>query len=293
VLKLMAMHHRSAAGWPRLAGWLLALSFSSSLWGQGLLSPRPEGAGGSEGREAEDEIETDRDSFTPASSLVGEQRWVVESAYSFIDNRRVAETHSLPELLVRYGWRERVELRFGTNYEVGGAGNPTSANVPDDLAEKEGLEEEANVSYGLKLGISRQQGWRPQTAIILQGFTPTAGEVTNTDLIVAGVSGWTFANRWTWDNAIRFGTGSNEEDHFNLWEPSTVLKVPLGERWKAHVEYFGVFSDKRERETVQHFFSSGAHYLITPDWEVGSRSGWGLNEQAPNYFINLGLGYRF
>lgn len=45
---------------------------------------------------------------------------MIESSYSFIDNHRTAETHSLPELLVRYGVNDWLELRFGGNYEVGG-----------------------------------------------------------------------------------------------------------------------------------------------------------------------------
>src|SRR5262245_17074542 len=55
------------------------------------------------GGEDEDEIETDRDSFTPATTLAGPGRTIVEAAYSFIDNRTVPETHSYPELLLRYG----------------------------------------------------------------------------------------------------------------------------------------------------------------------------------------------
>src|SRR5215468_4347719 len=74
----------------------------------------------------EDAIETDRDSFTPATTTVGRGRLVIESAYSFLDNRGVKETHSFPELLSRYGLTERLELRLGWNYEVGGAGSDIS-----------------------------------------------------------------------------------------------------------------------------------------------------------------------
>jgi hypothetical protein len=95
----------------------------------GEILDRPE-SGGEPRREGrgEDEIETDRDSFTPAISTAGRGRLIVESAYSFLDNRHVPETHSFPELLLRYGVAERVELRLGWNYEVGGAGNDTSGS---------------------------------------------------------------------------------------------------------------------------------------------------------------------
>jgi hypothetical protein len=248
---------------------------------------------GEETDEEENEIETDRDSFTPATTTVGRSRWVIESAYTFLDNRRVPETHSLPELVMRYGVTDWLELRLGANYEVGGAGNPVSANIPDDLEDEPELEEEATISYGLKAALTNQNGWVPQSAVILQAFTPTSGAKTDTDLAFTYVSGWTLPNGWVWDSALRYATGSAEEDRFNVWAPSTVIKIPVGERWKAHIEYFGIFSEGRARETTQHFISPGIHYLVTSDWEIGTRFGWGLNDQSPNFFINIGGGYRF
>jgi hypothetical protein len=83
------------------------------------------------------------------------------------------------------------------------------------------------------------------------------------------------------DSAFRYGTGSFEEDHFNVWSPSTVIKVPVGERWKIHAEYFSVATDGRELEGTQHFFSPGVHYLITKNFELGIRVGWGSMTGLP------------
>lgn len=130
-------------------------------------APRPEG----------DEFETDRDSFTPATSTAGRQRLIVESAYSFIDNRRTKETHSVPELILRYGLTERVELRLGWNYEVGGAGaEVTGAESGERESARSGqLVRETTLSYGAKIGVTEQRGWVPRSAIILQGLTRPAG----------------------------------------------------------------------------------------------------------------------
>lgn len=92
---------------------------------------------------------------------------------------------------------------------------------------------------------------------------------------------------------MRYSSGTFEQDNFNVWSPSTVYKVPLGEKWKAHAEYFGVFTEGREKESKQHFFSPSIHYLVTRNLEVGVRVGWGLNEQSPNFFSNVGVGLRF
>lgn len=241
----------------------------------------------------EDEIETDRDSFTPATTTAGNGLWIVEAAYSFIDNRGVPETHSFPELLARRGVTDWFEFRVGWNYEVGGAGNPVSGNIPSDLPAEAELERESRVLYGFKAVATRQDGWVPESAVIVQGFTPTSGEANDTQMSATCVFGWILPNEWTWDSGIRYATGNNEEDRFGVWAPSTVLKIPLGERWKAHAEYFGIFSDGREDETAQHFFSPGSHFLITPNLEIGARVGWGLNEEAPNFFSNTGFGWRF
>ena len=240
-----------------------------------------------------DEIETDRDSFTPATGVVGFRRLVLESAYTFIDNRDVPETHSLPELVARYGVCENVEFRFGYNYEVGGAGNPVTGNIPDDSEDSAELEREANVLYGTKVLLTEQDDWLPTSSIIVQGFTPVSGKSTDTQLSATYVFGWQLSNDWEWDSAIRYGTGSFEQDHFNTWSPSTVIKIPVGEKWKIHAEYFSVSTSGRETESSQHFFSPGAHYLITRNLEIGIRVGWALNEQAPNFFSNVGGGIRF
>lgn len=241
-----------------------------------------------------DEIETDRDSFTPATTTAGYRRLIVESAWSFIDNRAVPDTNSLPELVTRYGINDWLELRLGWNWEAGGAANAISSGGSDPEVPTENVvERDSQLLFGLKAALTSQADWRPQSAVILQAGTPTYGRDTATSFIGTYVFGWQLPNRWKWDSAMRYSYDSSEGDHFNIWAPSTVLKIPLGESWAVHGEYFGVFSQGRERDRAQHYFSPGVHYLITRDFEIGIRVGWGLNNQASNFFSNVGAGYRF
>ncbi len=247
------------------------------------------------GQEAEAEhIETDRDSFTPATSTVARSRFIVESAWSFIDNRNVPETHSFPELVTRYGVNDWLEFRFGANYEVGGAPADVSSGGWESSGEGEPeLETAAHLSYGFKALLTEQDRWVPQSALIFQAGTPTSGSETATDVISTYVTGWTLTNGWVWDSAVRYGTGHSLGDHYNRWAPSSVLKIPVGERWTAHAEYFGIFSDGRQQESVVQYVSPGMHYLVTPDLEVGVRVGWGLTDQSGNFFSNVGFGWRY
>lgn len=246
-----------------------------------------------EAGEEEDEIETDRDSFTPSTRTVRPGRLVFESAYTFIDNRDVKDTHSLPEIVARLGVTDNVELRFGWNYEIGGAGSPVSGNAAGETTEGSELEEESRILYGAKLFLTEQSGLFPRSSAIVQGFTPTSGESNLTTASATYVFGWELPNKSAWDYAIRYGASGHEHDRFGVWSPSVVWKFPLAEKCKAHIEYFGVFSDGRESETTQHFISPGAHYLISKDTEIGMRCGWGLNEQSPEFFSNFGIGLRY
>jgi hypothetical protein len=254
-----------------------------------------------------DRIETDRDAFTPTVKTAGRGRLIVESAYSFIDNRRTADTHSFPEFLLRYGVSERLELRLGWNYEVGGSGNDISGAGRSDAffrgprleepggAPVEGseLERDSRVTYGLKAGVTEQDGWLPESALILFGQTPTSGQVSTTTGGVVYVFGWEMPGEWRFDVGNRYYSAIEEEDRFYVWAPSAVVRVPLDERCTVHAEYFGLVSHQKAEPFRNHYVSFGGSYLVTPDLEVGMRGGWGLNEDAARGFINAGFGWRY
>jgi hypothetical protein len=253
----------------------------------------------------EDHIETDRDSFTPATTTVRPGRIVLETAYTFQDNRDVAETHSFPEFLARIGITKRLEFRVGWNYEVGGAANSSSGNTGDGgndtpdgmpgigMPEEKKLERDSRIAYGAKLALTEQEGFVPESAVILQGFTPTTGPSSTTTFVGTYVLGWKLKSDWKLDAAVRYGTAEEDGDRFGNFAPSVVLRVPVGERWTAHAEWFGIFSDHREEDSDIEYFSPGVHYLVTPDLEVGVRVGWGLTDQSARFFSNAGVGLRF
>lgn len=235
--------------------------------------------------EKRDEIETDRDSFTPAITTAGRGLTILESAYTFSSNRHANEGHSFPELLVRYGITERLEARVGWNYEIAG--------VPETLEGVGQTERESRMMYGFKYRLTEAEGWTPGSALILQGYTPSSGASTDTHLVATYVFGWDLPNRWKLDAAFRYGTASEEQDHFNEWAPSVVLKIPIGEKINVHAEYFGIYSTGKAQEFSEHYFSPGIHYLVTENLEIGVRIGWGLNDQSSPFFANAGIGWRF
>lgn len=246
-----------------------------------------------EEREGDEEpLETDRDSFTPATTLVGAGRVIYESSYSFIENRNTANDHSFPEIITRFGITDRLELRLGWNYEIGGGGDVSNGD-PGGQGEEPGSRQESQMLYGFKLALTKQRGWIPQSATIIQATTPTSGPDSFTDLNIGYVFGWKFFDDWQLDSAIRYIPTREREDHFNQWASSVVLKIPVTERVNVHGEWFGIFTDGKADNTNRQYFSPGVHYLISPNCEIGVRVGWGLNRDAANFFSNVGLGLRF
>ena len=242
-----------------------------------------------EAERVEEPLETDRDSFTPATTTVESGRVLFESAYSFIDNRNTADTHSFPEFVARAGITERLEFRLGSNYEVGGGGSISGGDAGGSLEEL-GSRQESQVLYGFKYSLTKQQDWVPQTACIVQATTPTSGPETFSDMQLGYVFGWKVFDDWQLDSSIRYIATKEEGDHFNDWAPSVVLKIPVAKQWNVHGEYFGIFTDGRSESLNQQYFSPGVHYLISPNCEFGVRLGWGLNQDAARFFTNVGFG---
>lgn len=239
------------------------------------------------------ELDTDRDAFTPATRPVAVGHVVTEASYSFIDNRGTPATNSFPELLVRFGAREWFEWRFGVNYEAGSGGSVVTAVETGEGVEGDEFASESNVLYGFKALVSEQSGWVPRSSAIVEAFTPLSGDVWGTEPAITYVFGWELLSAWRFDAAIRYVLADSAEGLFNKWLPSAVLRMPVTERWEVHAEWFGSWSDGLEDEKVRPFVGPGTHFMITPNLEIGCRMGWGLTQDAATYFVDSGLGWRF
>src|SRR5262249_53459599 len=124
-------------------------------------------SGEGEKRELEP-LETERDAFTPLTRTLDKGVFVFESAYTFIDNKVGKDKHSYPEALARYGLTDWMELRLGWSTENGGGELDTTGTFVGGG--------EQTLLYGAKFQITRQEGWRPESALLLEGTTPTGGK---------------------------------------------------------------------------------------------------------------------
>jgi len=239
------------------------------------------------------ELDTDRDAFTPATTTAKAGTVLTESSYVWIDNRGLPATNSFPELLVRIGARERLEWRFGFNYEQNSGGSVVAAVEVGEPPREGTGSEEANLLYGIKVRVTDQADWLPRSAVIVEAFTPVAGDIWGTEPSATYAFGWELPTAWRLDTAIRYARAESEEGWFDRWMPSTVLRIPVTERFEVHAEWFGSWTQGLADDTVQPFAGPGTHYMLTPTFEIGCRMGWGLTRDAAGYFVDAGVGWRF
>lgn len=233
----------------------------------------------------EDELESDRDSFTRSPRLMAPGRSMIELSYTFLDQDAEAEGHLYPDLLARLGVSDLLELRVGWTYEVAKFHHLAP---PGAEPGEEGL-----INYGAKVCMTKACCAVPDSALIITGYTPTSGESNDSDFSLEYVYGWK-SGEWELDGMVRWFSLAEEEDRFTDWAPSVVLKrgVCCG-RANVHVEYFSLLSAGREDDYEQHYFGPGAHYLVTPNLEIGVRVFWGLSDDAADFISNAGVAARF
>lgn len=256
-------------------------------------------------------IETDRHDFTQSPRTIGAGVVQFEGGYSYFyksQNEETENSHTTPELVTRIGITDDVELRLRMNYVW------QFRDGEEDLTDFDSAED---IRYGLKLALTEQDRWTPESAVRIIGSAPTGGSDFTTNHDEFGldvVYEWRNEDDWSLAGSTGFGTdglgefslvgfaglalqGAEGEgggrDRFTAFSQSIACGVPLSERTELYVEYFGIYSRGLREDFTLNFFNAGVDYLLTPDLVIDFRLGAGLNEEADDMFVGVGGAYRF
>ncbi len=232
---------------------------------------------------------TDRPDFTEASSVVGLGVLQIESGYTYTyDNEAGDRTigHSYPESLFRYGilanW---LEFRLAMNYGDENSNGISSVGA-DDLY------------LGFKIGLTPQEGLRPEMAIIPQMTVPTGSSERTDGKVLAGLNwlyGWDINDFFSTAGSTQFNKSLDQVtgESYTQWAQSWTIGYSLTERLGGYTEYYGFYPSGAETQQVEHYFDGGLTYLINNDIQYDIRAGKGLNDAADDYFFGTGLTIRF
>lgn len=247
----------------------------------------------------EERIETERHDFTQSAVTVGRGILQVEGGYSYFykDADEVIESaHTAPEMLLRAGLSEDIELRVRWNYVWVFA---------DEAEDRIGAED---MQYGLKLQLSRQppEGWLPTSALEIRGTAPTGSTAFSTDqaeFSLDFIYQWELSEGFTFAGSTGYGTNGfgdyallPEEptsENFSILTQSAVLGMELTESNTAYAEWYGIYSGGLENEFVVSVFNVGVDHYLTDDFVLDIRAGMGLTDDSDDFFAGVGGGYRF
>lgn len=258
----------------------------------------PASCDGPSGGPAADSLETDRPDFTECASVVSMGRVQLESGYTVAYDREHGVRRSeqtFPELLLRAGIAERLELRVGwagLSYseelfrEKNDAGRTVSRNPHDRGA--------TDLYLGFKHALTRGEG--PVSLALIPALTVPSGSAgkSSGDVDPEMKLAWelALAERVGLAGNVNIGVPTDERGRF----VQTAASITVGVEWtpylSSYVEYFGIYPNERGADAA-HYLDGGLAIPISADVQLDLRAGVGLNEEADDLFVGAGISVRW
>lgn len=245
----------------------------------------------------EERMETERHDFTQSTTTVGRGVFQVESGYLYLykdAHGEVESSHSTPEMLLRYGLSDDIEVRLRWNY---------AWRFIEDEPDLQGAQD---MIWSVKLQMTEARGWCPESALEIRSSVPTGGSDFSIGKVKAGFSyiyGWELMEDVTlYGSTVYAPNGLGEFSlvpeepeavSFDVWAQSAALGAELTEKNTAYIEWFGLFSNGLEEEFTLSFVNAGFDHYFSDNFLIDFRVGMGLTEDSEDFFTGIGGGARF
>lgn len=242
---------------------------------------------------------TDRPDFTESTEAVPRGHLQLEAGYTFTYDREGSDRtreHTAPELLVRVGVVENLELRLGWDgYSWTDALFETETRRGRRVGREDWSQGANDLSLGVKYKFFDQDGLVPHFGLIAGATVPSGSAgVSSGDVDPEVVLLWAYdiTDSFAVAGNVGFFAPSDEGDRFFQTTASISAAFALGDRVGAYVEYFGLYPNTEDSDTA-HSANCGLTYLISNDFQIDWRIGAGLNEEADDFFTGIGFAWRF
>ncbi|MCC7291825.1 MAG: transporter [Phycisphaerales bacterium] len=245
-------------------------------------------------------MSSDRPGFSDSYSLVPRGYSHLEFGYTFTyDHERSTRlaNHTIGEFSLRTGLLENFELR------VKWTGMSLTASHFEDVSPWAGRhitredhdDGATDMSVGFKSPLLKQQGLMPNLSIIPAISIPVGSDSKSTGDVDPEVRlAWNYAltDKWT-----VYGVGlatwiSDGDGRFFQSGASLATYYQFTSNLGGFVEYYGLYPSTRGSD-CQHNINFGPVILIEDNFQIDVRAGFGLNEEAPDFFTGIGFCWRF
>lgn len=215
----------------------------------------------------------------------------LEGGYTFLADRsagtRITQ-HAVPDLLLRYGLTERLELRLGwpgfvsTEHD----GSPAPPSFDDVL--------EPNV--GFMWDALNQNGWVPQTALLaavpvtLEGNPLTMNSLQPLSQVLYC---WYISDRTSVGGTTGVAFFREFGDHFVQLQQTVDVDYLWSDRLSTFAQWEVLVDHGSADDGAQHLLGTGLSFLWTERLQTTWRISVGLNERAPNFLTGIRFALRF
>ncbi|MEO2049637.1 MAG: transporter [Pirellulales bacterium] len=196
--------------------------------------------------------------------------------------------------MFRLGLTEDIEFRLRWNYDW------------RFIKDHESLRGSEDLRWSVKLRLTDQEGWLPESAVVTRFSVPTGGKAWSVDRLTSGLDiiyGWEISEGWEiygstgydFNGLGDFGFLPEEpaSEHFNVWHQSVAFATELTERVTMYNEWVGLYSTGLEAEFSIGLYNIGVDFYLTDNIVLDVRVGVGLTRDADDFFNGVGGGYRF
>lgn len=244
-------------------------------------------------------LATDRPDFTETTDAVPAGHLQVEGGYTFSydrEGRNKGEAHTAPELLLRVGLVQDFEFRLGwEGYtwldETSEGRSRAGRRVLFDDASSGA----SDLSVGFKYKFFEQDGLRPHLGAIAALTLPTGSDGFSSDDVDPEVKllwAYDLSEHTSVAGNVNFAVPTEDSERFFQSSASISLFHGLTDDVGAYFEYFGFYPGAHDTDCAN-YLNGGFTWLITENLQLDWRAGFGLNEEADDFFTGAGFGIRF
>ena len=235
-------------------------------------------------------ISADRPSQSDASNLVPPGSLQAEIGYTYAHDDAdtiTTKSHSVPNLNLRYGLLEKLEIRFGWNGYF--HSNPDPGLIQDGTGDGQ---------VSAKWYLWEESKRVPEVTLLVgttlpfgeNGFSSERSDPFFRFLMTQSLpSGFSLSSNLgvTW-NTRAFGIASKDTAADFIY--TALLNYAVSPEIDGFVEFFG--SVPLEEQEDRHGFDAGIAWRILPTIQVDISGGFGLNDAAVDAFVIAGLSFR-
>ncbi|MFC5271687.1 transporter [Adhaeribacter terreus] len=242
-----------------------------------------------------EEMETDRPGVGDGSRIVPQGYYQLETGLQYIKDEtnfvNVRELH-LPEIILRAGVLSFAELRVRAQYTRVRT-KIIRTPLPENKFIEKGLDD---IMLGTKIQLLQNAGARPEAALQADFRLPVGGEDFEGEKVEPKLR-LALMNKLSERFSLHYNLGLDWEEnqnpesaqpynHIGLY--TLALQYEISEGFMAFLEAVG----EKHKKDMQQSFDAGLAYKIKPNLQLDAYAGYGISEEAPDFFASAGISFR-